>query len=205
LDVTSRHSGSISDITRNQTDGSQTQSDGEHNTTTSAGLAMDLTIFNGFNVQTTYKKLSELKHIGELNTQLAIENLVADIISGYYNYIEQMMLLKNLQYAVVLSKERLRIDEDRYLLGSSSKLQVLQSRVYLNADSSRLSRQFEVVRAAQVRLNELLALKDLSQKFTTTDTSINVNPELLFEKLLEETLAKNTSLMIAEEQDNIRI
>jgi outer membrane protein TolC len=197
LDVTSRHSGSISDITRNQTDGSQTQSDGEHNTTTSAGLAMDLTIFNGFNVQTTYKKLNELKHIGELNTQLAIENLVADIISGYYNYIEQMMLLKNLQYAVVLSKERLRIDEDRYLLGSSSKLQVLQSRVYLNADSSRLSRQFEVVRAAQVRLNELLALKDLSQKFTTTDTSINVNPELLFEKLLEETLAKNTSLMIA--------
>lgn len=197
LDVTSRHSGSISDITRNQTDGSQTQSDGEHNTTTSAGLAIDLTIFNGFNVQTTYKKLNELKHIGELNTQLAIENLVADIISGYYNYIEQMMLLKNLQYAVVLSKERLRIDEDRYLLGSSSKLQVLQSRVYLNADSSRLSRQFEVVRAAQVRLNELLALKDLSQKFTTTDTSINVNPELLFEKLLEETLAKNTSLMIA--------
>ena len=203
LDVTSRHSGSINDITRNQTDGSQTQSDGEHNTTTSAGLAMDLTIFNGFNVQTTYKKLNELKHIGELNTQLAIENLVADIISGYYNYIEQMMLLKNLQYAVVLSKERLRIDEDRYLLGSSSKLQVLQSRVYLNADSSRLSRQFEVVRAAQVRLNELLALKDLSQKFTTTDTSINVNPELLFEKLLEETLAKNTSLLIASKNRTI--
>ena len=203
LDVTSRHSGSINDITRNQTDGSQTQSDGEHNTTTSAGLAMDLTIFNGFNVQTTYKKLNELKHIGELNTQLAIENLVADIISGYYNYIEQMMLLKNLQYAVVLSKERLRIDEDRYLLGSSSKLQVLQSRVYLNADSSRLSRQFEVVRAAQVRLNELLALKDLSQRFTTTDTSINVNPELLFEKLLEETLAKNTSLLIASKNRTI--
>ncbi len=203
LDVTSRHSGSINDITRNQTDGSQTQSDGEHNTTTSAGLAMDLTIFNGFNVQTTYKKLNELKHIGELNTQLAIENLVADIISGYYNYIEQMMLLKNLQYAVVLSKERLRIDEDRYLLGSSSKLQVLQSRVYLNADSSRLSRQFEVVRAAQIRLNELMALKDLSQKFTTTDTSINVNPELLFEKLLEETLAKNTSLLIAAKNRTI--
>ena len=203
LDVNGRHSSSINDITRNQTDGTQTQSNGERNTTTSAGLAMDLTIFNGFNVQTTYKKLNELKNIGELNTQLAIENLVADIISGYYNYIEQMMLLKNLQYAVVLSKERLRIDEDRYLLGSSSKLQVLQSRVYLNADSSRLSRQFEVVRAAQVRLNELLALEDLSQKFTTTDTSIRVNPDLLFEKILEETLSKNTSLLIASKNKTI--
>jgi outer membrane protein TolC len=48
-----------------------------------------------------------------------------------------------------------------------------------------------------------LALKDLSQKFTTTDTSINVNPELLFEKLLEETLAKNTSLMIAAKNRTI--
>ena len=203
LNLNGRHNGSLNDITRNQTDGTQTLSDGEHNTTTSAGLAMDLTIFNGFNVQTTYKKLNELKQIGELNTQLAVENLVADIISGYYNYIEQTMLLKNLQYAAVLSKERLRIDEDRYLLGSSSKLQVLQSRVYLNADSSRLSRQFEVVRAAQIRLNELLALEDLSQRFTTTDTSIIVNPELLFEKLLEETLIKNTSLLIATKNKTI--
>ena len=113
------------------------------------------------------------------------------------------MFLNNLQYAVVLSKERLRIDEDRYLLGSSSKLQVLQSRVYLNADSSRLSRQFEVIRAAQIRLNELLALEDLSQKFTTADTSIIVNPELLFEKLLEETLTKNTSLLIATKNKTI--
>ncbi|TFG41900.1 MAG: TolC family protein, partial [Bacteroidia bacterium] len=153
VDLNSRSSGTLNDIKRSYTDGTETVSNGEHNTTTTAGLSLGMTIFNGFNVQTTYKKLNELKQVGELNTQLSVENLVADIISGYYNYIEQIMLLKNLQYAVTLSKERLRIDEDRYLLGSSSKLQVLQSRVYLNADSSRLSRQFEVVRAAQIRLN----------------------------------------------------
>lgn len=197
VDLSGRHSGTLNDIKREMTDGTETQSDNEHNTTTSAGLSMDLTIFNGFNVLTTYKKLNELKQVGELNTQLAIENLVADIVSGYYNFIQQLELLNNLEYAVTLSKERLRIDEDRYLLGSSSKLQVLQSRVYLNADSSRLSKQFEVVRAAQIRLNELMAVEDLAQKFTVTDTSITVNPDLLFEKLLDETLAKNTNLQIA--------
>jgi len=164
---------------------------------------MGLTIFNGFNVQTTYKKLDELKQIGELNTQFSLENLVADIISAYYNYIEQTMLLTNLQYAMTLSKERLRIDEDRYILGSSSKLQVLQSQVYLNSDSSRVSRQNEVVRAAQIRLNELMAVDDLSQWFTTSDTTITVNPELLFEKLLEETLSNNTSLKIASKNKTI--
>ena len=66
-----------------------------------------------------------------------------------------------------------------------------------------LSRQFEVVRAAQIRLNELMAVEDLGQKFTTTDTSMTVNPELLFERLLDETLAKNTRLQIASKNKTI--
>jgi outer membrane protein TolC len=203
LDLNTNHSGTINDIIQNMTDDSQTKSNDVHNTTTSAGLALDMTIFNGFSVQTTYKKLNELKQVGELNTQLAVENLVADIVSGYYNYIQQIELLNNIKYAVTLSKERLRIDEDRYLLGSSSKLQVLQSRVYLNADSSRLSRQFEVVRATEIRLNELMAVEDLSQMFSSKDTSITVNPDLLFEKLLEEILVNNTSLLIASKDKTI--
>jgi outer membrane protein TolC len=197
LDLSGRYSGTLNDVRREMTDGTETSSKGENNTTATAGVTLSMTIFNGFNVVTTYKKLNELKQIGELNTQLSIENLVADIVSAYYNYIQQTELRNNLEYAVTLSKERLRIDEDRYLLGSSSKLQVLQSRVYLNADSSRLSRQVEVVRAAQIRLNELMAVDDLSQQFTTSDSAIRVAPNLLYEKLLEETLSNNTSLQIA--------
>lgn len=203
LDLSGRQSGTLTNTKLNPTEGSQSTSNGVYNSTSYAGLTMDLTIFNGFSVQTTYKKLNELKQVGELNTQLSIENLVADIVSGYYNYIQQIELLNNIRYAVTLSKERLRIDEDRYLLGSGSKLQVLQSRVYLNSDSSRLSKQFEVVRATQIRLNELMAVEDLSQKFSSKDTSITVKPDLLFEKILEETLAKNTNLLIASKNKTV--
>ena len=197
VSLTSRHGGTFNDINQKLTDGTKDISSDVFNTTSSAGVTIGMTIFEGFNVLTTYKKLGELKNIGELNTQLEIENLVADIVSGYYNYIQQVQLFKNLEYAVTLSKERLRIDEDRYLLGSSSKLQVLQSRVYLNADSSRLSRQGEVVRAAQIRLNEMMAVDNLADSFASKDTSININPDLIYSKLLEETLSKNTSLQIA--------
>jgi outer membrane protein TolC len=203
LDLSSRYGGTLNNTTTNLTDGSKNLSTGVYNTTANAGLTMGLTIFNGFNVQTTYRKLNELKQIGELNTQLAIENLISDIVSGYYDYIQQIQLLTNLKYAVTLSKERLRIDEERYLLGSSSKLQVLQSRVYLNSDSSRLSRQYEVVRAAQIRLNELMAVDDLGGQFVSKDTSIEVNPGLIYEKLLEETLVKNTTLLIASKNKTI--
>lgn len=197
LDLSGRHSGTYNDMTQNLRDGTQSVSRDVFNTTSSAGLTLGMTIFSGFSVQTSYKKLNELQQIGELNTQLAVENLVADIISGYYTYIQQLQLMNTLQYAVTLSRERLRIDEDRYLLGSSSKLQVLQSRVYLNADSSRLSRQTEVVRAAQIRLNEMMAVPDPGEHFSTSDTSISINPDLIYENLLDDTMIKNTSLQIA--------
>jgi outer membrane protein TolC len=203
LSLSRGHSGTLYDIHNNIFDTTHTDTRNIFNTSSSGSLTMDWTIFNGFNVVNTYKKLGELKELGTLNTQMEIENLIADIISGYYNYIQQVQLLNNIKYAVTLSKERLRIDEDRYLLGSSSKLQVLQSRVYLNSDSSRLSQQYEVVRSAEVSLNELMAVDDLSSQWISKDTAIEVDNSLLYEKLLEETLNKNTSIQIASKNKTI--
>jgi outer membrane protein TolC len=203
LSLSSRYTGTLNNVKQNMTDGTQNVSSGVYNTTANTGVTMNFTIFNGFNVQTTYRKLSELREIGELNTQMAVENLLSRIIVGYYNYILQFQLLNTLQYAVMLSKERLRIDEDRYLLGSGSKLQVLQSRVYLNSDSARMTRQNEIVRAAQIDLNELMAVEDLSTRFTSMDSLIIVNPGLVYEMLLEETLTRNTSLNIAAKNKTI--
>jgi outer membrane protein TolC len=162
-----------------------------------------MNLFSGFSAVTTYKKLGELNQVGQLNTQLTVENLIADVVSGYYNYILQVQLMNNLKYALTLSRERLRIDEDRYLLGSGSKLEVLQSRVYVNSDSSNLSRQNEVVRSAQIRLNQMMAVENLNNEFSTKDTSINVNPSLLYEKLLDLTLINNTNLLIASKNKTI--
>jgi outer membrane protein TolC len=203
IDLNGRHNGTLNNTTANLTDGTQTISNGVFNTTSNGSVALGMTIFNGFSAITTYKKLGELNQVGQLNTQLTIENLIADIVSGYYNYILQVQQMNNLKYALTLSRERLRIDEDRYLLGSGSKLEVLQSRVYVNSDSSNLSRQNEVVISAQIRLNEMMALDNLDNEFTSKDTSITVNPDLLYAKLLEETLVSNTNLLIASKNKTI--
>jgi len=197
VDLNGRQSGTLNNTRVNLADGTQTTNSDVFNTTTNGSVVVGMTIFNGFNAVTTYKKLNELKQVGELNTQMSIENLISDIVSGYYNYILQVQLKNNLLYALTLSRERLRIDEDRYLLGSGSKLEVLQSQVYVNSDSSNLSRQNEVVRSAQIRLNEMMALDNMATEFMTSDTIIDVNPDLIYEKLIDETLANNTSLLIA--------
>lgn len=203
VDLAGRHNGTVTNTNTNLRDGSRTSVKGGLNTNSSAGLSIALPVFNGFNAVTTYKKLGELQELGQLSSQLAIEELVADIVTGYYNYILQVQLMNNQRYALSLSRERLRIDQDRYLLGSGSKLEVLQSQVYVNADSSLLSRQAEVVRGARITLNELMALDDLGAEFISEDTLIDVNPGLFYEKLLDQTLSANTNLQIASKNKTI--
>lgn len=197
VSTSNQFGGSLNNTNQSLRAGGENNTKGIHNTSGSANVNLDLTLFNGFNVQTTYEKLNQLKQMGELNTQMSIENLVSDIISEYYLYVQQLNLYKNLAYAVDLSRERARIDEERYLLGSSSKMELLQSMVYLNADSSRYAKQNEVIMASQIRLKKLMSFENLEENIVVNDTVIQINTDLIYGELLDQTLAFNTSLLIA--------
>lgn len=197
LTMSNRYGGTVNTTSQDLREGGDAVSKGIHNTSGSAALNLGMNIFRGFRVQTTHQKLNELKQMGELNTQMSVENLIARIVSEYFYYVQQMALYKNLAYAVALSRERVRIDEQRYLLGSSSKLQLLQSLVYLNADSSRYARQNEVLRASQIRLNELMAAPDLGANILLLDSAIQINENLQYDDLLQAVMDQNTSLLIA--------
>jgi outer membrane protein, adhesin transport system len=192
-----RYGGTLNSSVQNYREGDENRSDAVLNSNASSGLNLGMTIFNGFSVQTTYQKLNELKQVGELNTQMSVENLIARIVAEYFYFIQQKTLYYNLAYAVSLSRERVRIDEQRYLLGASSKLQLLQSLVYLNADSSRYARQNEVLKASQIRLNELMASPDLGADVLLTDSVISITENLHYDDLLRSVLELNTGLQIA--------
>jgi adhesin transport system outer membrane protein len=203
LDLSSRYGGTLNNTTQTLAAGGENVIKGEHNTSGNAAATLGWSIFQGFSAHTNYKKLNELKIVGELNTQMAVEDYIAGIVSEYYFYIQQLRLYHNLAYAVSLSRERARIDEERYLLGASSKLQLLQSQVYLNADSSRYAQQNEVLRASQVRINELMASDNLGENIVLKDSMILINAGLLYDSLLIETQQLNTSLQIARKNQTI--
>jgi len=197
ITTTNRFGGNLNNNNQNLSDGTKTSTSGIHNNSGTANVNLDLTIFRGFQVQTTYQKLSELKKVGELNTQMNMENLASRVIAEYYLHVQQLNLSKNLAYAVELSRERVRIDEQRYLLGSSSKLELLQSIVYLNADSSRWAKQTENLLASEVRLKKLMALENLEENIALKDTLIEIDTTLIYNRLLELTLQQNTGLLMA--------
>ena len=171
--------------------------------TLDAGVNLNWTIFDGFKVQTNYAKLRQLKTVGELNTQLAIENFIANISAEYYNYVQQTLRLQNLRHAVDLSRERLRIVEARYQIGSLSRLDLQQAKVDFNADSSQLIQQYEVLHTSRIRLNEMMGLKNIEQPLIASDSTIQYNALLPKDDLFDSMMQLNTSLQLTEKNKTL--
>ncbi len=130
--------------------------------TIDAGIDLNWTIFDGFNITTNYQRLKELEQ-GETNTRIAIEDFIANLTAEYYNFIQQKIRMKNFRYAVSLSKERLRIVEARYHIGNFSRLDYQQAKVDFNADSAQYMKQQELLHTSRINLNELMGNEDVDQ------------------------------------------
>lgn len=202
-DLTAGYSGTINSIEQKSVSGNKTKDSGIHDQALNAGLNLSWTVFDGFNIQANYSKLKELKQMGELNTRLTIENFISNLSAEYYNYVQQTIRLKNLKYAVHLSKERLRIVEARYHVGASSRLDLQQAKVDFNADSSKLIKQYEVLFASQVNINQMMALDNVEQNIQVNDSLIIFDPQLEKNNLWQNTLSLNPMLLISQKERNI--
>jgi adhesin transport system outer membrane protein len=200
LDFTAGYKGTVDNTqTKVRESGETLKENGVFDQTVNVGLNLNWTIFDGFNIQANYQKLKELERQGETNTRIAIEDFVASLTAEYYNYVQQKIRLANLHYAVKLSKERLRIVEERYHIGSFSRLDYQQAKVDFNADSAKYMKQQELLHTSRINLNELMANADVDQPVFIEDSIINVNANLNFDELWNATLATNASLLKADQ------
>lgn len=186
----------------NYSDGTQSEST-SFNQSLNTGLNASWSLFEGFSLQANYRKLQELKTQGELSMRETLENFVADVTSEYYLLIRQHIRLSNLAQTVALSRERLRIVQESFQIGSSSGLDYQQAMVDFNADTSDYIAQVELVRTGEINLNELMALDDIERHTLPADTAIVPNATLDKDALWENTLKQNTSLLQTISQRNI--
>ena len=163
-----------------------------------AGVNLNWTIFDGFKISTTYEQLKELEKMGETNTRLELEDFVAGLTAEYYNFIQQRRRLDNYYKAVQLSKERLRIVEERYNIGNFSRLDYQQAKVDFNADRAQYIKQQEVVISSRISLNEMMAIEAVYTPIETYEKEIITDTTLDFVELWEKMLANNANLLLAD-------
>ncbi len=204
LDLSAGYSGNIDNTESTlRATGETTEENGVFNQTLDARVSLNWTIFDGFNIQANYQRLKELERQGETNTRIAVEDLIANLAAEYYNFIQQTIRLKNFRYAVSLSKERLRIVEERYNIGNFSRLDYQQAKVDFNADSAQYMKQQELLHTSRIQLNELMANENVDQPIHTQDSLIDVNATLDFEELWNATMQTNANLLKAEQNNRL--
>ncbi|MGL4519233.1 MAG: TolC family protein [Phocaeicola sp.] len=168
-----------------------------------SSLNLSWTLFNGMSAQATYAKLKELSAQGELATRIAIENLVADIATSYYQIVRQERRLQILNKSLDLSAERVAIVNTRQSVGAASKLEYQQAEVDYNADRTDCVKQAELIYRSQVGLNELMALEEIAQATKLSDYEITFYPLGDRETLWAQVAASNAYLLSAERDRNI--
>lgn len=174
---------------------------GAQSTNISASANIEWVIFDGTQMFVNYQQLDELKQAGAINTELTIENKIAEISSAFYTVVLEKAQQKVFQNSLDLSGERLDIAKTKYNVGKTSKLEYLTAQVDYNADKSALMQQNEVLYSAKVELNNLLN--------RTPDTGFNVpdniDPNLTLDKeeLLNTITGNNPSLLLAQRNQSI--
>lgn len=165
---------------------------GLFNRTTTAGVNLNWTLFNGFANLNTYKRLGELIRLSQINTRVSVEQTIADVATAYYDVVRQLQQLLSFRQALDISRDRLELARANYEVGTRSKVDYLTAQVDYNADSVTLLTQEQSLKSAKILLNTLL-IRDPLTEFAIRDTII-AKPDLNI-GLIRENMAKNNPLL----------
>jgi len=174
---------------------------GARSSQTNAAINLDWTLFDGFQMFSTYDRLGVLRDVTNTELRSDMEALVAQISLAYYNIVRINEQLKILANNIEVSEERIEIEETKVDLGSGSQYDLLQARSDLNADRAAYIRETNQLTEAKIVLNELLS-RDPEVVFDVT-SEIDINRGLVRDELYQKLINENTELTISRLQKDI--
>jgi len=158
-----------------------------------AGLGLNWTIFDGFRIDLTKDKLSQLEDLSHGRLAVIIENGVEDVIMQYYYVLLQKERLEVLRKLLSLSEDRYNYELDRKELGTSVSYLVLQSKNNALNDRADFLNQEVIVRNAIRNLNFMMG-EDPSSQWNFTDGFDHLSQDYALGDLLDRTMSNNQTL-----------
>ena len=171
----------IQNSSQTRQDGTKTELDNAKSNSLTYGVGLDWTIFDGMRMFAKLDQLKELQKLGEAQLKLTVITRISDVNAAYYDLVQQQQQLAALDTTIVISKQRLTLAQNRFIIGKASKLEVLNAQVDLNTDQVTLLRQKELYTNSKILLNQLLA-RDLTTDFKVID-QLEVDASLLLPEL----------------------
>lgn len=195
LAATFNQNNSIQNSTQIRADGTQQELDNARNNSMNYGVNLGWTIFDGFRMFARYDQLQELENQGRTELKLTILTRVSDVMGTYFDLVQQQQMLKALDTAIVISKQRVETADNRFTIGKAAKLEVLNAQVDLNTDETNYLRQKELYANTKTFLNELMA-RDLAEDFVVAD-SVLIDDKLKLADLINLAGQQNPQIQLA--------
>ncbi len=201
LNVSASQTKTVSNTKQEYSNGSLVDKTSSGSNNTNAAATLNWTIFDGLKMFISLSKLKELKDIGEVKLRSQVETSVAEVIKNYYDIVRQKHNYNVTLESVAISEQRLKITEEKFSVGSASKLEVLSAKVDLNTDRSNLLNQEVVLNGLKVVLNNLLG-RTVSEEFDVED-KVEILTGLDYNLLREEAFKNNVDIVQSEKSKNV--
>jgi outer membrane protein TolC len=114
------------DLQQSYADGRVVDRTSVNATTTSAGVALNWTLFNGMRMFATKNRLAELEAKGIVQYKIDVENTVQEVISAYFAVVQVRKLLQAIEVNIAIDSERVALGKIRLSSGAGSRLDFLQ-------------------------------------------------------------------------------
>lgn len=183
-------------VTQTRSDGTVNNIPNARNSNVSYGPNLNWTIFDGFAMFANYDELKNIKQLSDMMLRDTILNTTVNVISTYYDLINQAEQIKAQKGAIVISRTQLQYANDKFNVGRASKLDVLNAQVNLNTDTATLLQDLQQFKAGKIRLNQLL-IRDLQTDFSVSDTII-VDKSLKLADIINNAQTQNPAILSAE-------
>lgn len=183
---------SILDTKQTQGDGTERELDNARNLNLTYGVALNWTVFDGMRMFARHDQLKELEKLGDAELKLTILTKISDVITTYYDIVQQQEQLTALDTTIIISNVRLTTATNRYTIGKASKLEVLNAQVDLNTDTTAFLRQKELYANTKILLNQILA-RDPNAEFKVVE-DVQIDENLLLPDLMDLAEKQNPQL-----------
>lgn len=136
-----------------------------------AAVAINWTVFDGFNMFVSYDRLKRMNEIEKINLKESMQQTILSIQKTYYQIVLQKKLLLALQKNIAMYEKIVNLVNIRLKLGTASKYDLMFSQVELNTYKANYYTQKGLLENAKIDLNILLSKKN-EEDFDVADTVI---------------------------------
>lgn len=194
LNAVADNNNSLQNIDQTRSDGTKLSRDNAKNKSFNYGVQLDWTIFDGLKMFARYDQLQEVKKRSDAELKLAILETVSDVMTTYFDLVQQKQQLSALDSTIVISKQRVELANNRFSIGKASKLELLNAQVDENTDQAIYLRQQELFKNTKTRLNEIVG-RDVKTEFQVIDL-ISIDRTLDLGTLEQQIATQNPQLQV---------